>query len=529
MELLVKDILKRPHFEDAEVLAGKKGLNRVIKWVHIVEINTFGHLLNGQEMVLTTGIGWINDTKKSLHYLQQLLDYHASVLCIEIDSKIHRLPKEMLTLADENNFPIILFHKEVKFIEITKDIHQLLLNYQESIWLDLEDLYKKMNQILVDNGTIADFLKSLHQGTNKQVVLHSYDQYWYFPSLPKNNQGRWLNTISKNDHTKLISHPIYFMSELIGHLYLIDENQNQSFTIYDQFALNRCGEFIAQYFWKFHQQSENQTIKKNEWLFEAVRGQLSKEAILDHIYRVYPDSQINEVIVSVIPSTSNVLPRKVNDNFLAGTLMSIRHIFEKEGFFLIASKDKNNSCYILLLLNQLNRKTLHERLKNAFSTFSHADPKILALESTKWLSFGKPVNAVDNISQSYQTALATLHYQKNIEQLTEPFYQNLGTFRLFHQFQDRDELQDIIDDYIGTIISYDREKGTELVKTLKVYLKNLGAKNQTADELFIVRQTLYHRIERIEALIGKDFMNPNKRMMIEFAIEALAYLGHADI
>ncbi|GAA3312818.1 helix-turn-helix domain-containing protein [Ectobacillus funiculus] len=41
--------------------------------------------------------------------------------------------------------------------------------------------------------------------------------------------------------------------------------------------------------------------------------------------------------------------------------------------------------------------------------------------------------------------------------------------------------------------------------------------------MHIVRQTLYHRIERLYELIGRDFMEPYKRQAIEVAISAYEY------
>ncbi|WP_235849784.1 PucR family transcriptional regulator ligand-binding domain-containing protein, partial [Heyndrickxia oleronia] len=36
--ITVKYILQRKHFEMIEVIAGKEGLNRLVKWVHVVEV-----------------------------------------------------------------------------------------------------------------------------------------------------------------------------------------------------------------------------------------------------------------------------------------------------------------------------------------------------------------------------------------------------------------------------------------------------------------------------------------------------------
>ncbi len=53
-------------------------------------------------------------------------------------------------------------------------------------------------------------------------------------------------------------------------------------------------------------------------------------------------------------------------------------------------------------------------------------------------------------------------------------------------------------EYIQPVIDYDRKHSSKLVETLKVYLHTNGRKKDTAEHLFIVRQTLYHRLEKIE-------------------------------
>jgi purine catabolism regulator len=77
---------------------------------------------------------------------------------------------------------------------------------------------------------------------------------------------------------------------------------------------------------------------------------------------------------------------------------------------------------------------------------------------------------------------------------------------------------DMMTEYIQPVIDYDRKHNSKLVETLKVYLHNNGRKKDTAEQLFIVRQTLYHRLEKIELLLGLDFMQPEKRLALELML-----------
>lgn len=524
VELTVKDILKRSYFKNTDIVAGHNGLDRKVNWVHIVEIATFGHLLNGEEMILSTGVEWANDAEKSLHYLKQLLDFNASALCIELSGDNQSPPPEMLKLADQNNFPIILFKEEVKFIDITKDIHELLLGYQESFWWRLEDLNKDFNQILVSNGSIEAFLKELHVITKKQVILvHDTEQYWFFPSPTSRVQQKVKKELKTDKiHTHYYFTPIYFLNDNIASLYIIEEYSSVS--LFNQLAVKRCGEFLTQYFWKFYQQEEIKKVKKNEWIIEALNGGISSEEVAKKLLQENPAIHLNEAILAIIPAMSELITKQNDEKFFTETLMLIRTIFTNEGYYLLATKDNKRNHYILLLINQRKQSQLYHRLHNALNQIKklHVDTSIS--ENLQWLSFGKSVNSYDQIRTSYQTALSTLHFQKNMHVLDEPFYHKLALYRLVEKVHDANELREMINDYIGPLIVHDSKRDTELLKSLQIYLKNFGAKNETARELFIVRQTLYHRLAKIKELLGEDYMDPENRVMIEFSIYALRYL-----
>ncbi|TXL66802.1 hypothetical protein FHP05_05370 [Cerasibacillus terrae] len=526
MGLTVKEILKRPHFQDVEILAGKKGLKRKVSWAHIVEINTFGHLLNGQEVILTTGMNWDNeDTEKCLHYLQQLLDHHASALCIELGTHMKNVPQEMLTLAESRDFPIIVFKKEVKFIDIMRDLHKMILGYQDTILWELENLHKKWNHTLIHNGSIGDLLKILHQATKKQIALvHDQEQYRFFPTPPKRKQQKWMKQLERDGFpSHYPAYPIQFLNKTIAYLYILEKQE--SISLFDDLSANRCSEFLNSYFWKYYQQKETREIKQNEWIIEALRGQLSPAAIIEKIHQENPTINLKGVIVGVIPKSDRPMSKEKRGDFSTETLMLIRSILDKNGFYLMTTEDKSKNHYILVLINQLDHVSLYQRLDQSLQGLKDSDFKDSIPNDLKWISFGKMFGDFGKLPISYETALITLNYQRKMGLLPKPFYNNLSVYRLIHQLEDMRELKDIITDYIGPLISYDRDKGGELLKTYQVYLKNLGSKNDTARELFIVRQTLYHRLERIEQLIGEDYMNPEKRIMAEFAIYALDYLN----
>lgn len=86
------------------------------------------------------------------------------------------------------------------------------------------------------------------------------------------------------------------------------------------------------------------------------------------------------------------------------------------------------------------------------------------------------------------------------------------------------QLENYVHDYLDVILSFDQKYESDLFTTLCIYLECNGVKNETADRLFIVRQTLYNRLEKLETLLGSNFMEPSNRLALEVAIKAYQLL-----
>ncbi|MNI93698.1 Purine catabolism regulatory protein [compost metagenome] len=80
---------------------------------------------------------------------------------------------------------------------------------------------------------------------------------------------------------------------------------------------------------------------------------------------------------------------------------------------------------------------------------------------------------------------------------------------------------------MGPLLDYDQAKGSDLLTTLKIYLDHDGSKQIAASKLFIVRQSLYYRLEKIKELLGEDYMLPENRISIQVALRAYQLL-HPD-
>ncbi|WKB35472.1 PucR family transcriptional regulator ligand-binding domain-containing protein [Terrilactibacillus sp. S3-3] len=159
----IKDVLERPLFHRAKLVAGKNGLNREVKWLHILEVTNAAPYVSKNDLILTTGIWLKRSVEEGLAYMQQIIDHETAGLCIEFGTTIDEIPDELIRLCDEHDFPIILFRQPVRFEEITQDIHSFLVNRHINVLRNLEGFSRKQQQLILQSSDIPAILRLLHK------------------------------------------------------------------------------------------------------------------------------------------------------------------------------------------------------------------------------------------------------------------------------------------------------------------------------------------------------------------------------
>ncbi|WP_164820218.1 PucR family transcriptional regulator, partial [Paenibacillus pasadenensis] len=103
-------------------------------------------------------------------------------------------------------------------------------------------------------------------------------------------------------------------------------------------------------------------------------------------------------------------------------------------------------------------------------------------------------------------------------------YEQLGVLQLLPALDDGRRLQAYVARHLGPLLEADRLRGGELLRTLQVFLDADGSKQEAARRLYVARQSLYYRLERIEELIGPVWLDPERRLAAELALRAYRLL-----
>jgi len=95
---------------------------------------------------------------------------------------------------------------------------------------------------------------------------------------------------------------------------------------------------------------------------------------------------------------------------------------------------------------------------------------------------------------------------------------DVGLDTLMLQLSTTAHLSAFVGSELSALLSHDARSNAPLLPTPRAYLRNRGRVVATAKELFIDRRTLYHRLARIEELLGRPIDDAEAQVRLDIAI-----------
>jgi purine catabolism regulator len=136
---------------------------------------------------------------------------------------------------------------------------------------------------------------------------------------------------------------------------------------------------------------------------------------------------------------------------------------------------------------------------------------------------GTPAGDLGAWQLSFRQAGQALDMARRLGERKPLYYMELSVYRLLLQFEDHPDLKVFLQETLGPILSH--ENADELLDTLEEYFAHNGNLSQTAEALFIHRNTLTYRLERIAAISLLDLDNPDTRLAAQLALRIRRMLG----
>lgn len=126
MSVTCQDLLTLKYFERIKLVAGPNGLDRTVTWPYVGQTSTVSQWVHGGELLFITGIVHSADKLKDL-ILECIQKKLAGLVILVGNEYINSIPEELLAQADAADFPLFEMPWDVKLIDVTREITDLIM------------------------------------------------------------------------------------------------------------------------------------------------------------------------------------------------------------------------------------------------------------------------------------------------------------------------------------------------------------------------------------------------------------------
>ncbi|KZE36882.1 sugar diacid utilization regulator SdaR [Bhargavaea cecembensis] len=535
IELTVRDVLERESFQKAKLAAGATGLSRKIRWSHILEVREFESLINGGELILTTGLSMALGLEEQLSYIRKLNELGASALCIELADNSKQIAPELLELADRLGFPIIVFEEVIRFVDITQDLHTALINRHHKMISEMDRLSGRFIELSLMSNGILKILQELHEYFRREAIFISdRPSPYFYPSEAKESEaalrdileaegglegvGRYLET-SDNRYASV---PVRGPGQVWGRLFLcMDEPLQDDFYF---LILDRAGLAISQVLLRNRTIEERKQNLEDKVVRNLINGQRMDPETVRAVLSARGKNMYYRVFSIRMPEIPPFPSQDLLEEELVQRALLIRSLFQRHGFFPAITSGESEMAVIAFFISEEQQSRRNDRFLPLIREFRNMSAP--QFEGSRF-GIGKTYQGIADVRRAYRESEDVIRLQE--EGITDSeFYEGLGIHRLLLLLKRSGELETYVEDYLGALLEHDARHDSRLFETLVVYLECGGVKKEAAERLFIVRQTLYHRIGKLEGLLGTDFMEPANRLALEVAVQAYRMLEQTE-
>ena len=154
-----------------EVLAGGELLERPVRWVHVAELRNLADLLEGGELVLTTGLAFGDSAADAAEYLAGLEAAGAAAVIVELSGERAADAAALAAAAAVARLPVIRLHRQIRFVEVTEVVHRRIVAGQFEQVARAREVHEVFTMLSLQSAGVQEIVDRASQLLAAPVVL----------------------------------------------------------------------------------------------------------------------------------------------------------------------------------------------------------------------------------------------------------------------------------------------------------------------------------------------------------------------
>jgi DNA-binding PucR family transcriptional regulator len=158
--LTVRQLCDIPHLR-TRIHAGDRGGERVITWAHSIEMARPWEWLEEGNLLMTVGLGIPAGAEAQVEYVESLARAGLSGIAIGENMQAPPLTDEMLKAADRHELPLLITAYEVPFIQLSRVVGAADQQREHRRLVDAARVYDRVRAHMVQGGEPEELIEGL--------------------------------------------------------------------------------------------------------------------------------------------------------------------------------------------------------------------------------------------------------------------------------------------------------------------------------------------------------------------------------
>lgn len=513
-------------FGRPQVVAGTAGLDRRVRWLHVLELADAAGLLQGGELILATGIALPTADAALRRYVADLAGAGAAGLVVELGRRFTELPGVLVRAADRAGLPVAVLRREVPFVKITEAVHSLIVAEQYAALRAAEQAHEVFTALCVRGASAGEIVAEVARIVAAPVVfenlLHQVLAYDTAGAPVDDVLRNWAATAraarieartGRADPPGWVVTRVESHGEVWGRLVLIPTAEPTPVQV---MVLERGATALTL----------NRLLERNR---DAAERQAHRSALTDLVEGRYgADREIHARAAALgVPTAGRHLVAVVVDGIAASDSADragvpvdplreadlVAAAVRAAGLAGLVAPAASGRVRLLLSLNESGERDpalrrLAERIRDGVP----GDPVV---------AVGSPVTELGQVRNCFVEADQVADAAGGVVS-GKPYYElaDIQLRGLLYTLGQDPRLQSFVERALGPVLGHDARHRTDLVGSLRAFLEAGGNKSVAADTAHLSRQSFYRRLSTVERVLGVDLESAEIRTSLHAALMA---------
>ncbi|MFY9713106.1 MAG: PucR family transcriptional regulator ligand-binding domain-containing protein [Microbacterium sp.] len=172
---VVAEVLSMPVLQAGfpQLLTDQTTLQPLVRWVHVSDSPRVATLLDGGELLLSTGAGWPGDADGLAALAAELADSEVAGIVLELGTRFTVTPPAFVAACRRQGIALISLDREVKFVAITEAVHRRIIAGQVDALQQRQHLHELFTALSLRGAPADVIVRETARALDAGVVLEN--------------------------------------------------------------------------------------------------------------------------------------------------------------------------------------------------------------------------------------------------------------------------------------------------------------------------------------------------------------------